>query len=601
MPQENAETQAVPSWVSSLDDSVLNADMTKIAESGSVTEAQMAKLFKDFTAELTNDGQSVSASQFVDLQTIAANLGALGASSYVQYITDALIDGNIANVTYTGGRTPVALGDLAVGSSAAVVGELTGKWFLGNDNPAASVNLGDDDLINIHYKNPSLPLFGPDGPKASDINQGELNNCFLLSSLAEVAINHPSIIEQMIQANGNGTYSVKFQFGGHIYYVTVDGKLPDDGTIFNNGKDAWASLIEKAYAELPTSAQLLGNATGYDNSFTAYANGGDPSMALELITGATSFTKFDAGSSKWWVYGYDNTVTWTGTSASMATAQALSTIAADLAVGDDAELGSAVGAMDSKGNETLIADHAMSIYGYDASTGMLEIRNPWGTATSGQNWDTTFEVSLDTLLADGDSIEVDNMGTLTKVSNTSVVAAAGLQTMSQVTNFSVSDTALHVAAGLSGLEADTKLTLLTVNGTSGADKIDLMGFGGNAVIDLGTDSDEATLTGFSRTSKTVDRAGSINLGAAGAYDVATLGSGSETVDYKLGAGVLDVADFSAAHDLLSVTLGGSSLMQTIVGGSDWISSTTDHSHGVLLAGVSTIQKATTSGGITTLA
>ena len=50
-----------------------------------------------------------------------------------------------------------------------------------------------------------------------------------------------------------------------------------------------------------------------------------------------------------------------------------------------------------------------SIYGYDQTTGLLEIRNPWGTMSSGQYWDTTFEVSLATLLADGDTIAVDNV------------------------------------------------------------------------------------------------------------------------------------------------------------------------------------------------
>ena len=58
---------------------------------------------------------------------------------------------------------------------------------------------------------------------------------------------------------------------------------------------------------------------------------------------------------------------------------------------------------------TLVAGHAMSIYGFDTSTGMFQIRNPWGTA-AGQTWDTTFEVSLSTLLAAGDKITVDSLG-----------------------------------------------------------------------------------------------------------------------------------------------------------------------------------------------
>jgi len=81
----------------------------------------------------------------------------------------------------------------------------------------------------------------------------------------------------------------------------------------------------------------------------------------------------------------------------------------DLAKGDDLVLSSNTNARDSSGKTTLVADHAMSIYGYDNGTGMLEIRNPWGTM-AGQTWDTTFEVSLSTLLSDGDTITADNIG-----------------------------------------------------------------------------------------------------------------------------------------------------------------------------------------------
>jgi Putative Ig domain len=52
----------------------------------------------------------------------------------------------------------------------------------------------------------------------------------------------------------------------------------------------------------------------------------------------------------------------------------------------------------------------MSVTGFDSVTGDFVIRNPWGTA-AGQSWDTTFEVSLATLGADGDTITADNIGT----------------------------------------------------------------------------------------------------------------------------------------------------------------------------------------------
>src|SRR5262245_36633725 len=63
---------------------------------------------------------------------------------------------------------------------------------------------------------------------------------------------------------------------------------------------------------------------------------------------------------------------------------------------------------DSQHRQTLVAGHAMSIYGFDRNTGMFEIRNPWGASNG--SFDATFEVSLATLLRAGDTITVDNVG-----------------------------------------------------------------------------------------------------------------------------------------------------------------------------------------------
>ncbi len=102
----------------------------------------------------------------------------------------------------------------------------------------------------------------------------------------------------------------------------------------------------------------------------------------------------------------------------------LDSLAADLAKGDDVVLSSYTNAS-SGGKLTLVANHAMSIYGFDTVTGQFEVRNPWGTE-SGQTWNTTFEVGLSTLLADGDTITVDNIGT--KVAAPVLTAQTAAQT-----------------------------------------------------------------------------------------------------------------------------------------------------------------------------
>ncbi|MGA2290625.1 putative Ig domain-containing protein, partial [Bradyrhizobium sp.] len=192
-------------------------------------------------------------------------------------------------------------------------------------------------------------------------------------------------------------------------YITVNNSLADGGNVFNSATDIWASLAEKAYAQLQTAGPVTGNSINDGNSWSTMGNGGAPEMALEEITGASAITDFQASGSSWSNIVYNQSFAVTNYSTGNATTNVLSTLASDLAKGDDAVLSSWTNAYDSSGKQTLVASHAMSIYGYDSTTGMVEVRNPWGTE-SGQYWDTTFEVSLSTLLADGDTITVDNAG-----------------------------------------------------------------------------------------------------------------------------------------------------------------------------------------------
>jgi hypothetical protein len=268
----------------------------------------------------------------------------------------------------------------------------------------------------------------------NDINQGYLGDCYLLSSLAEVANQNSSDITSMLTSNGNNTYGVRFYVDGKAEYVTVNTSLADGGSIFNNGSsDIWASLAEKAYAQLQASGAVTGNSIS-GNSWTAIGNGGAPEMALEEITGASAITDFDAGSGSWSKVVYNQSFGVTSYAAGNSTSSVLSTLAADLAAGDDVILSSYTNATDSYGKITLVADHAMSVYGYDSKTGLLEIRNPWGNET-GQTWDTTFEVSLSTLLSDKDTITVDNVGQIKTASTGSGLVAT------------------HVGAETSGLSA----------------------------------------------------------------------------------------------------------------------------------------------------
>ncbi|HTB42142.1 MAG TPA: C2 family cysteine protease, partial [Acetobacteraceae bacterium] len=124
-----------------------------------------------------------------------------------------------------------------------------------------------------------------------DINQGQIGDCFLLSSIGEIALWHPSGITNMIQANANGTETVTL-------YLAANGSLPTYGTtafesvqitvnntfpgnsvnngatqdVLNGEKEIWVQVLEKAVATL-------------GGGYNSIANGGNPMIAMEELTG----------------------------------------------------------------------------------------------------------------------------------------------------------------------------------------------------------------------------------------------------------------------------------------------------------------------------
>src|SRR5579864_8138860 len=130
---------AIPSWVSSLSTAWIRADMIAADVNGTVTYSGLEKLLADLDAALKSSRTGLTSAEFSDLKTIAANLNnGMSASSYLTWSMNALVNGNAANATWTGGAaSSTALGNLTVGASASKLSELVGKWFLGTDLPSS--------------------------------------------------------------------------------------------------------------------------------------------------------------------------------------------------------------------------------------------------------------------------------------------------------------------------------------------------------------------------------------------------------------------------------------------------------------------------------
>src|SRR5437016_5761467 len=86
---------------------------------------------------------------------------------------------------------------------------------------------------NLHYAPFDGDLF-VGGPAARDVGQGDLGDCFFLSSLVAVAATRPEVIKRAISKNVDGSYTVTFQektrAGFRPVPVRVDAELPVDSS-----------------------------------------------------------------------------------------------------------------------------------------------------------------------------------------------------------------------------------------------------------------------------------------------------------------------------------------------------------------------------------
>ena len=119
-----------------------------------------------------------------------------------------------------------------------------------------------------------------DGVSPTDIRQGALGDCWYIAALKSVAAADPSVIENAITDNGNGTYTVRLYHDGKPVDITVTG----DEVINRDGKqgfarstdtgEKWPQIMEKALA-------------AYEGSYGAI-EGGSAGIGMEVITGKPS-------------------------------------------------------------------------------------------------------------------------------------------------------------------------------------------------------------------------------------------------------------------------------------------------------------------------
>jgi len=344
------------------------------------------------------DGK-VTPSEFNSLKAIIANATLLDGSgatigtgqfpmySYVFNLAGKVINGNFANATYQ--NQP--LGNLAANSPATQLAQLVDKWFLGFDRPDA----GDNPYLQASGN----PLFGPNGPVLNDIDQGNIGDCYFLSSvgtiLSKELVSGPNRIavydpvsgqnpNGLFIDNGDGTYTVKFfypsQSTGALVpdYVTVDNYFPTTGsgsnaewnyanaykTFSDQTVPLWVAVIEKAFVQENASAVWSKPSDKADvrNAYSAINGTYYGSQTLMFLSGQA---------------GYLNTTNLSG----LTFQQIVSAYNAGVGVvfGTRSKPPVDVSTGSVANSQPLVGSHDYMMVGYNSNTQTILLRNPWGS------------------------------------------------------------------------------------------------------------------------------------------------------------------------------------------------------------------------------
>ncbi|KAJ6242858.1 calpain-15 [Anaeramoeba flamelloides] len=215
-------------------------------------------------------------------------------------------------------------------------------------------------------KNETVSLF-KDGFDPSDIRQGMLGDCYLLSSLSVLTL-HPKLMENIFVYSKNekyGFFIVKLFFNDKWEYVLIDDYFPCKSNLksafghSNDPLELWVQVLEKAYAKIFGSYMAIEG--GFVHLALSNLSGGVP----ELIEMQKKEVVEQIQNGQLWIkllnYHHNEFLIGTGSNA-----------------GSDTNL--------SKGG--IVKGHAYSILNVVEIDGhqLLQLRNPWGDTEWNGDW-----------------------------------------------------------------------------------------------------------------------------------------------------------------------------------------------------------------------
>jgi hypothetical protein len=340
----------------------------------------------DWFTAVASDGHSADPrAAFANLKRVLLRTAPDGTVSVLPASTSLPFTEPFATVRFTNQRTGDVV-DVRMGDHATLTAPVTLEGLPG-DVIAVAVSDGggntDFSFVSGTLTAPGLPPRGavadPDpvagegfgrfvaggdlfvnGAKGTDPKQGQIGNCYVPAGLAAVAFADASAIDELIRANGDGTYTVRFFDAATLtpHEVVVDRELYGTasrprygGATERDGRgqaEAWFSLVEKAYAT-------------WKGSYDVVARGGSVGQLQSEVLGRPNVEHWLAGRSVDEVY-------------------------ATLARGQAERRAMSAGTYGTKEaarytNTGLYANHAYSVVGVrdDAGRMLVTLRNPWAS------------------------------------------------------------------------------------------------------------------------------------------------------------------------------------------------------------------------------
>ena len=213
----------------------------------------------EFMVNLTSDQ---IATGFANSQEFASHVASMNNSVFIQSLYDNILHRNGTTGDISSWTTSLNSG--LSRSSAAVMFWDSKEHY----DPAMAMSMPtvvtDHPWTNGYgfYSKVNGSLWDSSGPKATDVQQNSIGDCWFLASISEVAAKNPNAIKTAITDLGPAfedgqsveMYKVRLYDGtGTAHYIIVDNMFP-----FNNGNSIsvgdtpssralWPALMEKAY------------------------------------------------------------------------------------------------------------------------------------------------------------------------------------------------------------------------------------------------------------------------------------------------------------------------------------------------------------------